>query len=252
MEVQGYVYQAKMGIASLYDQLNKTNEANSLREEAELLRKKFNEAFWMEDVSFYAIALDEHKHQVGTITSNPGHVLLAEMMDEEKLNKVAERLVSESMFSGYGIRTMAEGEAGYNPMSYHDGSIWPHDNSLIVLGLSKANKQTEVNKVIKGLVDAAEHFEYDRLPELFCGYSSNLGKPVKYPVACSPQAWAAGTPLAFVQAMLRLFPDSTAGTIQINPLLIDDMNEISVENLVIGSGKLSLTVKKKKAKLLFT
>lgn len=247
VEVQGYVYQAKMGIASLYDQLNKTNEANSLREEAELLRKKFNEAFWMEDVSFYAIALDEHKHQVGTITSNPGHVLLAEMMDEEKLNKVAERLVSESMFSGYGIRTMAEGEAGYNPMSYHDGSIWPHDNSLIVLGLSKANKQTEVNKVIKGLVDAAEHFEYDRLPELFCGYSSNLGKPVKYPVACSPQAWAAGTPLAFVQAMLRLFPDSTAGTIQINPLLIDDMNEISVENLGIGSGKLSLTVKKEES-----
>ncbi|MFP8642957.1 glycogen debranching N-terminal domain-containing protein [Priestia aryabhattai] len=247
VEVQGYVYQAKMGIASLYDQLNKTNEANNLREEAELLRKKFNEAFWMEDVSFYAIALDEHKHQVGTITSNPGHVLLAEMMDEEKLNKVAERLVSEPMFSGYGIRTMAEGEAGYNPMSYHDGSIWPHDNSLIVLGLSKANKQTEVNKVIKGLVDAAEHFEYDRLPELFCGYSSNLGKPVKYPVACSPQAWAAGTPLAFVQAMLRLFPDSTAGTIQINPLLIDDMNEISVENLVIGNGKLSLTVKKEES-----
>lgn len=247
VEVQGYVYQAKMGIASLYDQLNKTDEANNLRKEARQLRKKFNEAFWMDDVSFYAIALDEHKSQVGTITSNPGHALLAEIMDEEKLHKVSERLISDSMFSGYGIRTMAEGEAGYNPMSYHDGSIWPHDNSLIVLGLSKANKQTEANKVIKGLVDAAEHFEYDRLPELFCGYSSKLDKPVKYPVACSPQAWAAGTPLAFVQAMLRLFPDSTAGTIQINPVLIDDMNELSVENLVIGSGKLSLTVKKEES-----
>jgi glycogen debranching enzyme len=243
-EVQGYVYQAKIGLASLYDQLNKEDEANGLREEAKQLREKFNEVFWMEDVSFYAIALDENKEQVGTITSNPGHVLLAEMMDEEKQDKVIEKLVSDSMFSGYGIRTMAQGEAGYNPMSYHDGSIWPHDNSLIVLGLSKVYKQTEANKVIKGLIHAAEHFEYDRLPELFCGYSSKLGKPVKYPVACSPHAWAAGTPLAFLQAMLRLFPDSTSSTIHINPVLIDDMNELHVENMLIGRGKLSFTVKK--------
>lgn len=243
-EVQGYVYQAKMGIALLYEAVDKGEEAKLLKEQAVLLKKKFEEQFWMDDVSFYAIALDQNKEKVGTITSNPGHVLLSEMLNKEKVEHVASMLVSDKMFSGYGIRTMGEGESGYNPISYHDGSIWPHDNSLILLGLSKVGRQEEANRVMQGLMDAAQHFEYDRLPELFCGYSSNLGKPVKYPVACSPHAWAAATPLTFIQSLLQLFPNSISKEIYLNPCLLDNMNELNVQGINIGEGILSVTVKK--------
>ncbi|BDG48299.1 amylo-alpha-1,6-glucosidase [Parageobacillus sp. KH3-4] len=242
VEVQGYVYQAKMGLADIFEQLGKVKQAAELRQQAEELKKKFEDAFWMEDVQFYAIALDEKKRQVGTITSNPGHVLFAGMLEGHRENAVIETLLSPKMFSGYGIRTMAEGEAGYNPMSYHDGSVWPHDNSIILLGLSKLRKSKEALMIMEGLIEAASHFEYDRLPELFCGYSRSFGKPVPYPVACSPQAWAAGTPLVFVQAMLGLFPNSLRKEIHLSPTLLDSMNVLKAENMAIGHGRLSLTV----------
>jgi glycogen debranching enzyme len=242
VEVQGYVYQAKMGLADIFEQLNETERATELRKQAKALKEKFDEQFWMEDVQFYAIALDEKKEQVGTITSNPGHVLFSEMLDQDRADATIHTLLSPKMFSGYGIRTMGEGEAGYNPMSYHDGSVWPHDNSMILLGLSKLGRQREANIVINGLIEAAAHFEYDRLPELFCGYSKSLGKPVKYPVACSPQAWAAGTPLVFVQTLLGLFPNAIKKKIYLSPTLLDSMNILSVQNLSIGEGHLSLTV----------
>jgi glycogen debranching enzyme len=241
-EVQGYVYQAKMGLADIFEQLNETERAAELRDQAKALKEKFDEQFWMEDVQFYAIALDEKKQQVGTITSNPGHVLFSGMLDNERVNAVIATLLSPKMFSGYGIRTMGEGEAGYNPMSYHDGSVWPHDNSMILLGLSKLGRQDEVNIVIDGLIEAAAHFEYDRLPELFCGHSKDLGKPVKYPIACSPQAWAAGTPLVFIQSLLGLFPNSLKKEIYLSPTLLDSMSFLRVENISIGEGHLSLTV----------
>lgn len=241
-EVQGYVYQAKMGIADLYERVGKDDQAEKLRFSAGRLKEKFEEEFWMEDVQFYAIALDEEKNQVGTITSNPGHVLFSGMLEEQRAEAVANMLLSSKMFSGYGIRTMGEGEAGYNPMSYHDGSIWPHDNSMILLGLSKTGRQEQANEAIKGLIDASAHFEYDRLPELFCGYSKTFGKAVKYPVACSPQAWAAGTPLVFVQTLLGLFPDSIKKEIKLSPHLLEGMNELTVENINIGEGLLSVKV----------
>jgi glycogen debranching enzyme len=241
-EVQGYVYQAKMGIASIYENLNQSERARNLRNQAALLKEKFDEAFWMDDVKFYAIALDEKKEQVGTITSNPGHVLFSEMLTEERAQAVTEMLVSPKMFSGYGIRTMAEGEAGYNPMSYHDGSIWPHDNSISLLGMSKTGHQQAASKVMSGLIQAAAHFEYDRLPELFCGYDTLAGKAVKYPVACSPQAWAAGTPLVFIQSMLGLFPDSLMKEIRLSPVLLDGMNDLEVKDISIGEGTLSIKV----------
>ncbi|MCL6585446.1 MAG: amylo-alpha-1,6-glucosidase [Anoxybacillus sp.] len=242
VEVQGYVYQAKMGLADIFEQLNEHEQAAKLRQQAEELRVKFEKQFWMEDVQFYAIALDGNKRQVGTITSNPGHVLFAEMLDSERMEKTIRTLLSPKMFSGYGIRTMGEGEAGYNPMSYHDGSVWPHDNSIILLGLSKLGKREEANIVMGGLIEAASHFEYDRLPELFCGYSKQFGKPVKYPVACSPQAWAAGTPLVFVQSLLGLFPNSLKKEIRLSPTLLEPMNVLKVENIAIGNGRLSVTV----------
>ncbi|WP_226527211.1 amylo-alpha-1,6-glucosidase [Metabacillus niabensis] len=243
-EVQGYVYQAKVGMADLYDQLGKQEEANELRQQAGELKEKFDKEFWMDDVNFYAIALDENKKQVGTITSNPGHVLFSGMLSEERNKAVANMLLSEKMFSGYGIRTMGEGEAGYNPMSYHDGSIWPHDNSMILLGMGKLGQQEEAKKVMTGLIDAAAHFEYDRLPELFCGYSKEIGQAVKYPVACSPQAWAAGTPIVFIQTLLGLFPDSLKKEMKLNPTLLDDMNSLTVEGMTIGNGQLSVSLQR--------
>lgn len=244
-EVQGYVYQAKMGLAEIYQWVGRVDIAESLRQEAQALQQKFEEHFWMNDVSFYAIALDGNKQQVGTITSNPGHLLMSGMLSPERVEAVADMLLSSKMFSGYGIRTMGEKEAGYNPMSYHNGSVWPHDNSLIVLGLSKMGKQDQANKIIQGLIDASEHFEYHRLPELFCGYDKSIGKPVKYPIACSPQAWAAGTPLIFVQTMLGLSANSFQKEIHLSPFLLDKMNYLKIENLLIGDGALSLTVSRK-------
>jgi len=241
-EVQGYVYQAKMGIAEIFEQIGEKNRAIQLREQAKALKEKFEEKFWMDDVQFYAIALDEKKEQVGTITSNPGHVLFSGMLENVRAEASIQTLLSSKMFSGYGIRTMGEGEAGYNPMSYHDGSIWPHDNSMILLGLSKLGKQREASIVINGLIDAAAHFEYDRLPELFCGYDKSIGKPVRYPVACSPQAWAAGTPLIFIQSLLGIFPNSLEKKIYLSPTLLDVMNLLKVTNIAVGGGRLSVTV----------
>ncbi|WP_026692753.1 amylo-alpha-1,6-glucosidase [Peribacillus kribbensis] len=241
-EVQGYVYQAKMGIASVFEHLGKEEQAAGLRQQAQALKARFEEEFWMDDVNFYAIALDENKAQVGTITSNPGHLLMTGMLNEDRAGAVIDTLLSPKMFSGYGIRTMGEGEAGYNPMSYHDGSIWPHDNSMTLLGMSKLGRQQSANTVIEGLIRAGSFFEYDRLPELFCGYDQTIGKAVKYPVACSPQAWAAGTPLVFIQSMLGLFPDSFGKKILLAPKLLDQMNVLTVKNIQAGEGKLSLSV----------
>lgn len=248
-EVQGYVYQAKVGIAEVFDQLEKQEMAEKLRNQAHQLKDKFDAEFWMDDVDFYAIALDENKQQVGTITSNPGHVLFSGMLSEERNNAVTKMLLSEKMFSGYGIRTMGEEEAGYNPMSYHDGSIWPHDNSMILLGMGKLGQQEEAKTVMSGLIDAASHFEYDRLPELFCGYRKELGKAVKYPVACSPQAWAAGTPIVFIQTLLGLYPNSLNKEMKLNPTLLDGMNSLSIEGMRIGSGRLSISLQRNAEKI---
>ncbi|AZB42451.1 amylo-alpha-1,6-glucosidase [Bacillus sp. FJAT-42376] len=239
-EVQGYVYQAKMGIADILDALDQKEKSARLKEQAEALKQKFEKEFWMEDKQFYAIALDQNKKQVGTITSNPGHVLFSGIIDSSRADKVADMLTSDKMFSGFGIRTMGEGEAGYNPMSYHDGSVWPHDNSMTLIGMSKLKQQKQAKKVMSGLIKAADHFEYERLPELFCGYSSAVGKAVKYPVACSPQAWAAGTPLIFIQSILGLFPDSLNKRISLSPDLLEEMNELQVSGISIGNGILSV------------
>ncbi|BCB02637.1 amylo-alpha-1,6-glucosidase [Bacillus sp. KH172YL63] len=242
VEVQGYVYQAKMDLASLYGAIGDREKSSRLEGEAKRLQERFEQEFWMEDCEFYAIALDQKKEKVGTITSNPGHVLYSGMMSDERAKKVSQTLTDDRMFSGYGIRTMGKGEAGYNPMSYHDGSIWPHDNSMTLLGLSKLGFTREAGKVMSGLIDASRHFEYDRLPELFCGYDAAIGKVVKYPVACSPQAWAAGTPLVFIQSLLGLFPDSLAKEIHLNPTLLDEMDTLTVHNITIGEGVLSLSL----------
>ncbi|REK58432.1 MAG: amylo-alpha-1,6-glucosidase [Thermobacillus sp.] len=241
-EVQGYVYLAKTGMAEIFRKLGRNAEAEALERAAADMKRRFEQSFWMADESFYAIALDREKRQVQSVTSNPGHLLMTGLPDENRAELVARRLTAEDMFSGYGIRTMSEKSTGYNPMSYHNGSVWPHDNSLCLIGMSRMGFIEQALKVTRGLMRAAEHFEYARLPELFCGYEDTLGRPVPYPVACSPQAWAAGTPLIFLQVFLGLDPDVPDGIIRLRPALPEGMNRLSVRQLRVGSGTLSLTV----------
>lgn len=242
VEVQGYVYQAKKGIASLYEQVGNLVKSIELSQQADCLKEDFEKAFWMEEQNFYAIALDKNKQPVGTLTSNPGHLLLSGILDPMKAKKITDKLVSPKMFTGYGVRTMGEGEAGFNPMSYHDGSIWPHDNSLIFLGMSRNGYLKEGAQIIEGLIEASKSFEYDRLPELFCGFDKELGYPVPYPVACSPQAWAAGTPFLMVQALLGLKVDRLQKRIYIQPHFLEGMNFLNYEKAVIGDGRISLAI----------
>lgn len=241
-EVQGYVYHAKTGMAEIFRKLGRTGDAEALERDAAELKSRFEQAFWMDGESYYAIALDRDKRQVQSVTSNPGHLLMTGLPDTARAESVARRLTAEDMFSGYGIRTMSNRSAGFNPMSYHNGSVWPHDNSLCLIGLGRMGFTEQALQVIRGLMRAAEHFEYARLPELFCGYPDSLGRPVPYPVACSPQAWAAGTPLVFLQVFLGLDPDAPEGIIRLRPALPDGMNRLSVRQLRIGAGTLSLTI----------
>jgi glycogen debranching enzyme len=198
----------------------------------------------MEDEEFVAIALDHEKKQVESVTSNAGHCLWSGLLTKEQAQKVADRLLAPDMFSGWGIRTMSTKSTGYNPMSYHDGSVWPHDNSLCVMGLKRYGFHEHANRVIEGLIEVSKHFEYDRLPELFCGYPKEEDDPIPYPVACSPQAWVAGTPLVFVKAMLGLIPDVPAGTVRLFPSLPQGINRMVIKNLRVGNGSLDLLIQK--------
>ncbi|TET53000.1 MAG: amylo-alpha-1,6-glucosidase, partial [Actinobacteria bacterium] len=189
-EVQGYVYAAKMAIADIYQHLGKEEKALKLRKEAQNLKKNFNKDFWMEDKQFYALGLDKDKKKIDSITSNPGHLLFSGILTKERAKKVVDRLMKDDMFSGWGIRTLSEKSGAYNPISYHNGSVWPHDNAIIAYGFKKYGFVREANTIIKALVEASQHFEAKRLPELFCGYArKGFSFPVIYPVSSSPQAW---------------------------------------------------------------
>ncbi|CAM4421826.1 MAG: glycogen debranching N-terminal domain-containing protein [Paenibacillus macerans] len=241
-EVQGYVYQAKRSLAPLFELMGEPEAARRLAEEAEALKERFESAFWMDDEQSYAIALDKELRQVRSVTSNPGHLFMSGLPDGSRAKAQAERLLRRDMYNGYGIRTMSTDAAGYYPMSYHNGSVWPHDNAMILLGLGKMGFKAQAQQVIEGLLKASRYFEYQRFPELFCGHDSELGYPVPYPTTCSPQAWAAGTSLAFLQVMLGLYPDALRKEIRLSPFLPDGMNTLRVRRISIGNGHLSVNV----------
>ncbi|GAX89504.1 amylo-alpha-1,6-glucosidase [Effusibacillus lacus] len=241
-EVQGYVYDAKIRLAVLFERLGRPDKATELRESAARLKSNFARDFWMEEEGYVAIALDHEKKQVESVTSNPGHCLWSGLLTEEQARKVADRLLEPDMFSGWGIRTMSTESTGYNPVSYHNGSVWPHDNSICVLGLARYGFHDHANRVIEGLITASRHFEYDRLPELFCGYPKEEGYPIPYPVACSPQAWAAGTPLVFIRVMLGMEPDVPSGIVRLSPSLPRGIHRMTVRNMRVGGGTLDLLV----------
>ena len=242
VEVQGYVYMAKQRIGDVFASIGNRDRAVRLREEATVLRKRFNDAFWMEDEQYFAGALDGDKRHVRTVMSNPGHALYCDIVDREKAEHVAKRLFQPDMFSGWGIRTMSKGAAAYNPMSYHNGSVWPHDNALIAAGLKRYGYVTTTNRVATAMFDAAIHSDYMRLPELFCGFTRRTpSRPVQYPVACSPQAWAAGAPFLLLQAMLGVSALAHENLLTVNkPHLPRWLNQVELRNLRVGNSTLSL------------
>jgi glycogen debranching enzyme/putative sterol carrier protein len=209
-EIQGYVYDAKVRCAGVAREVWRDPElADRLEREAAELKRRFNEDFWVGERECFALALDGEKRRVDSVTSNIGHLLWSGIVEDEKVGPTVRHLLGERLFSGWGVRTMAEGEGGYNPLGYHVGTVWPHDNSLIALGLARHGYREEAARLAEALVDAAGFFRY-RLPEAFAGYPRGLTRfPVEYPTACSPQAWAAAAPLALIRAVLALEPAAT-------------------------------------------
>src|SRR6516225_2645236 len=204
-EVQGYVYAAKQHAATLASALGHPDASATLLQQAETLREKFEAAFWCEDLSTYALALDGAKKPCRVISSNAGHALLTGIADPEHAERVAEVLLETGCFSGWGVRTVARSAPRYNPISYHNGSVWPHDNAIVALGFARYGLKSRVERIFKGLFEAASYMDLRRLPELFCGFSwRRLTAPTLYPVACAPQAWASATAFALVQASLSL------------------------------------------------
>jgi glycogen debranching enzyme len=237
-EVQGYVYAAKRHAAELARALSDDTMAARLTEAAETLRCQFEDAFWCEDLSTYAIALDGEKRPCRVITSNAGHALLTGIAVPDRAARVAETLFRVGSFSGWGIRTVAMSAARYNPISYHNGSVWPHDNAMIALGLSRYNFKQPVLRILTGMFNAASYWEPRRLPELFCGFARRRTGPTMYPVACSPQAWASAAVLALVQASLGLQFDPVAHEIRFeHPMLPAFLDHLHVRGLRLGDAE---------------
>ena len=243
VEVQGYIYKAKKGMAEIFSYLGEKDTAGKLEKEAQELKVKFNRDFWMGDRKYFAFGLDYQKKQIASITSNPGNCLYSGIIEEDKAEAVAKKLFSDELFSGWGIRTMGRKEIGYDPMSYHNGSVWPHDNSIIIAGLIRYNYWIKAIKIIDGFVKAAQYFKDNRLPELFCGFSLKEVKSlVKYPFACSPQAWSSGSIYLIIQSLLGIEADAINDKIHLNPILPEGINKVEVKNLKIGNNKINLVV----------
>ncbi len=208
-EVQGYAYAALLGAAEIREALGRPDQASGLRSRAKALRRQFDDAFWDDELGTYVLALDGEKRPCRVVASNAGHALLTEIALPERAERLAETLTGPASYSGWGVRTVAAGSARYNPMSYHNGSVWPHDNALVALGLSRYGFPELAARILSDMFDAARHFDLGRLPELFCGFSRREHEgPTRYPVACSPQAWSAGAVFMLLQAAIGLEIDA--------------------------------------------
>ncbi|PYI96499.1 MAG: amylo-alpha-1,6-glucosidase [Verrucomicrobia bacterium] len=241
-EVQGYVYAAKTAASELAKMLGNTARARELSQQAQTLRRGFEQAFWCDDLSTYAIALDGSKQPCRVRTSNAGHCLFAGIATQEHARRVAATLTDETSFSGWGIRTVASSEARYNPMSYHNGSVWPHDNALIAAGFGRYGFKESAAMVLAGLLDASLFFDLHRLPELFCGFPRRAGEsPTLYPVACAPQAWAAGAVFLLLEACLGLSVSAPKQTLVFSkPVLPAFLPKVSIRDLKVGDARVDL------------
>jgi glycogen debranching enzyme len=226
-EIQGYIYDAKIRCVRLARQVWEDDKlAERLEREAGELKRRFNEDFWLPDREFFALALDGDKRQVDSLTSNIGHLLWSGIVDDEKIPAIVDHLMGDALFSGWGIRTMAVSEGSYNPIGYHVGTVWPHDTGLIALGLQRAGYRSEATRLALGILEAAVFFD-GRLPEAFAGYPrSEVGLPVEYPTACTPQAWASGTPLCMLRVMLGMEP--AGRQLRSDPLLPDRITRLEL------------------------
>jgi glycogen debranching enzyme len=241
-EVQAYVYAAKNRLADIARMKKRLDLAEKWQEEAKSLKARFNRDFWIEDQDFCALALDGEGQQVDSITSNPGHCLHLGILTPEKAYSVAERLRAPDMFNGWGIRTLSSLSPAYNPMGYHIGSVWPHDNAMIAMGLRSLGLIDQALELFQALFNMTSQQAYQRPPELFCGYELNGDNaPVHYPVACTPQAWATGSIFQLLQMMVNLVPDAQNNCLRIiDPALPESINRLSLHNLRVGGTVLDL------------
>jgi glycogen debranching enzyme len=239
-EIQGYVYDAKIRTARLAREVWGDSElADRLEREANELKRRLNDDFWIEGRGFYALALDGEKKPVDSLTSNVGHLLWSGIVPEERAERVAEHMVGDALFSGWGVRTMAEGEGGYNPIRYHNGTVWPHDNSLIAHGLARYGFREEAAKISLATLEAATFFRC-RLPEVFAGYRrGRTSFPVEYPTASSPQAWATGTPLLLLRVLLGLEPEGDE--LRSDPHLPEQIGRLELSSIPGRWGRAEVT-----------
>jgi glycogen debranching enzyme len=241
-EMQGYVYDAKLRMAEIYDAVGQTARAEELRHQAAALRQAFNARFWLDELGTYAFGLDPDKHPIATVASNPGHCLWSGIADSDKAARVVQRLLQPDMWSGWGIRTLSARNPSYNPFSYQNGSVWPHDNAIIAAGCKRYGRIEEATRIAEAIFDAAARFESYRLPELYAGVDrADTVFPVQYLGANIPQAWAAGSIFMLVQTMLGLRADAPNGRLYVNPTLPTWLPDVALSNLQVGGARLSVS-----------
>jgi glycogen debranching enzyme len=241
-EVQAYVYGAYLARSWIAYDAGDMGVATRYRELAAQLKKQFNEQFWLPDVGYYAIALDGQKRPVDACASNMGQCLVFGIIDDDKAPLVAERLMSPEMFSGWGVRTLASNMGAYNPASYHNGSVWPHDNAIIAAGLLRYGFAEQVQRISTALFEAAEYTE-GRLPELFCGFSrEHFDEPVPYPTACSPQAWAATTPIMLIKNLMGYYADVARGGLWMDPALPESYGGLHITNAPMANSRITIDI----------
>jgi glycogen debranching enzyme len=250
-EVQGYVYAARLAAASIARRLGLPDRAATLEHQAETLRQAFEARFWCERLGTYALALDGAGQPCEVRSSNAGQLLLTGIASPARARQVATGLMSSGFFTGWGIRTLSASEARYNPMSYHNGSVWPHDNAMIALGMAREGMRAETARLFEGMHAASNAMDLRRLPELFCGFHRRPGQgPTSYPVACSPQAWAAATLPAFVQACLGLSFDPASRTVRFDrPVLPGFLDRLTLHNLSLGDARISVLIRHERSEV---
>jgi len=241
-EVQGYTYGAYLAKAYFADELGDTATANAWRRRAAELKRRFNEDFWLEDRGWFAMGLDADKKPIDALASNMGHALWTGIVDEDKASIVGARMLSPELFSGWGVRTLATSMTGYNPISYHCGSVWPHDNAIIAAGLMRYGMVGQAQRVIMAVLSAAGR-QGGRLPELYSGLDrAELPTVVSYPTSCSPQAWASGAPLLFLRTLLRLDPWVPHGKVWLSPALPEGMGPLTVHRIPLAGRRMTVSV----------
>ena len=234
-ELQGYVYDAWLRMSEIFEELGKSGRAEELRTKAAALFERFNEAFWDEELGFYAFALDGDKKKVLTVASNAGHCLWSGIVPPERAETVVKRLMAPDMWSGWGIRTLSSLHPAFNPYNYQTGSVWPHDNAIIALGFKRYGFGAEAARIARDISDAGSHFLSNQLPELYTTIERDEDSfPVQYLGANVPQAWAAGSVFALMQAILGFVPDAPRGKLHIDPLLPKWLPDLTVLDLHVG------------------